>query len=156
MNNRIKTLRKTLKLSQEAFGKRIRIAGASVSRLESGENKPSEQTISLICSSFNVSESWLRTGDGDMFLQAGSGDVDRLVAKYGFSDVLRKLLVTYERMNSEQQKVMDEFTRQFFASLAPAAPDPIEERVAAYRAELQAEEQAQTSSASQTGKERIG
>lgn len=64
MNNRIKELRLDLDLSQEAFGKRIKIQRSSVSKIETGENCPSDQTISLICKEFNVNEEWLRTGKG--------------------------------------------------------------------------------------------
>lgn len=71
MNNRIKELRIYLGLSQEAFGKRIKIQRSSVSKIETGENSPSDQTISLICKEFNVNEEWLRTGKG--------GDENRFV-----------------------------------------------------------------------------
>ncbi len=64
MNNRIKELRLDLGLSQESFGKQIKIGRSSVSKIESGENNPSDQTISLICKEFNVNEEWLRTGKG--------------------------------------------------------------------------------------------
>ncbi len=64
MNNRIKELRLDLGLSQEAFGKQIKIRRSSVSKIETGENSPSDQTISLICKEFNVNEEWLRTGAG--------------------------------------------------------------------------------------------
>lgn len=64
MNNRIKELRLDLGLSQEAFGKQIKIQRSSVSKIETGENSPSDQTISLICKEFNVNEEWLRTGKG--------------------------------------------------------------------------------------------
>lgn len=73
MNNRIKELRLDLGLSQEAFGKQIKIGRSSVSKLESGENNPSDQTISLICKEFNVNEEWLRTGEGgneNMYVKA--------------------------------------------------------------------------------------
>ncbi len=71
MNNRIKEVRKKLGLSQEEFGRRLSITKASISRIESGINNPSDQTIKLICSEFNVNEEWLRTGAGgqnNMFL----------------------------------------------------------------------------------------
>ena len=64
MNERIRLIRKTANLSQEAFGKRLSITKASVSRIESGINNPSEQTIKLICQEFNINEDWLRTGAG--------------------------------------------------------------------------------------------
>lgn len=37
--------------------------------MESGENSPSEQTVKLICQEFNVNEDWLRTGNGEMFVE---------------------------------------------------------------------------------------
>lgn len=64
MNERIKLIRKEANLSQEDFGNRLSITKASISRLESGINNPSDQTISLICKEFNVNEDWLRTGEG--------------------------------------------------------------------------------------------
>jgi transcriptional regulator with XRE-family HTH domain len=69
MKNRIKDIRKMQNLSQDAFGKRLGITGASVSRLESGDREPSDQTILSICREFSVNEYWLRTGEGDMYKQ---------------------------------------------------------------------------------------
>ena len=77
MNERIKELRRALKLSQEKFGARIKISGASISKIESGENNPSDQTLSLIAVEFGVSESWLREGVGEMFVNRGS-EAERL------------------------------------------------------------------------------
>ena len=67
MNERLKRLRKILGLSQEEMGKKIGVGKTSVSKLESGENNPSDRTVLLICATFNVNETWLRTGEGEMF-----------------------------------------------------------------------------------------
>lgn len=64
MNERIKLIREMSGLSQEAFGSRLRVTRSSVSLLESGKRQPSDQTIKLICSEFDVNEDWLRTGAG--------------------------------------------------------------------------------------------
>ena len=64
MNERLKELRKELGLSMEKFGERIGVTKSSISLLESGKNKPSEQTIRLICSEFSVNKEWLITGAG--------------------------------------------------------------------------------------------
>ncbi len=148
MNERIKELRRTLKISQEKFGNRIRISGASVSKIESGENNPSEQTISLIVSEFNVSERWLREGTGDMFNESAS-EVERLVKKYSFPDIVGKLLTVYESLNERQQEAVLEYAQRFISSLIDE--QSIEAKTAAYREELIAEKDSETSSASQTG-----
>lgn len=67
MNNRLKELRKALKLSQVAFGDAIGLARNTVSLTETGDLPISEKTVANICKVFNVSETWLRTGEGDMF-----------------------------------------------------------------------------------------
>ncbi len=148
MKDRIKALRKQLNISQEVFGRRIGITGASVSRLESGENEPSPQTIIFICKEFDVSEDWLRNGVGEMF-KASSSEAERLVKKYQFPDIVRKLLTVYEGMNEAQQEAVLEYAQRVIASLIDG--DGIEAKVAAYREELLSEKDTRTLSASQTG-----
>lgn len=69
MNERIIELRKSLNLSQTDFGKQIGISKSSVSDIEIGRISISERTIISICSKFNVNEEWLKTGNGNMFLE---------------------------------------------------------------------------------------
>lgn len=148
MNERIKELRRALKISQEKFGGRIKISGASVSKIESGENNPSEQTVSLILSEFNVSEKWLRNGEGDMF-NPSSSEAERLVNKYSFPEIVGKLLKVYEGMNQPQQEAVLEYAQRFIASLIGDAL--IDNKVESYRGELLAEKKEETLSASRTG-----
>ena len=69
MNERIKLLRKALELNQTDFGARIGVKQGTVAAYESGARVPLESVIVSICREFGVSESWLRSGEGDMFLQ---------------------------------------------------------------------------------------
>lgn len=68
MKDRLRELRKNLKLSGEKFGERIGIGRSAVSNLESGRNNLTEPIILAICREFNVNEEWLRFGNGEMFL----------------------------------------------------------------------------------------
>ena len=77
MNTRIKKIRNHNRMSQEEFGNRLGITKASISRIESGINNPSEQTLMLICKEFGVNEVWLRTGEGgddNMFAKISEDD----------------------------------------------------------------------------------
>ena len=67
MNERIKELRKTLGLSQEAFAERLGLKGSAVSLVECGRRNVTNQNVTAICREFGVNEEWLRTGSGDMF-----------------------------------------------------------------------------------------
>lgn len=62
INERIKELRQSLHMSQEEFGKTIGLSKSGISNIESGARSVRDAHIKLICSSFNVSENWLRTG----------------------------------------------------------------------------------------------
>ena len=67
---RIRELRKKhLKMSMEAFGKRLGVSLDVISNIENNRLSRPEQKLSLyklICSEFNISEDWLLNGNGDM------------------------------------------------------------------------------------------
>ena len=69
MKDRIKKIRKELDLTQQEFADRIGIARGNIAAYEVGKNAPSDSVISLICREFSVNENWLRTGEGDMFME---------------------------------------------------------------------------------------
>jgi transcriptional regulator with XRE-family HTH domain len=67
MKDRLLAIRKALKLNQVEFGERIGLKKSAFSMIESGANTLTEQNIRLICMTFNVNDTWLRTGEGEMF-----------------------------------------------------------------------------------------
>ena len=69
MNERLKELRKNLGLTQQEFAERLGIKRNAVTNYEVGRNAPADMVVSLICREFNVSETWLRTGEGEPFVQ---------------------------------------------------------------------------------------
>lgn len=56
-------------LTQQEFADRIKVKRNTVATYELGRSEPSDAAISLICKEFNVNERWLRTGEGEIFLQ---------------------------------------------------------------------------------------
>ena len=66
-HHRLRAARKALGLNQEEFGKRVGLAQAALSMIESGNNPITNRNIKLICMTFNINEQWLRTGKGEMF-----------------------------------------------------------------------------------------
>lgn len=106
MNERIKTLRKTLNLTQAEFGERIGIKKNSVSQIESGVNSVTEPNILSICREFHVNEIWLRTGEGEMFIQTTrDDDIAAFVASAlrGTGDNFqRRMLSVLSRLSEEE------------------------------------------------------
>lgn len=70
-NERVRYLRdKVLHLTMEQFGEKIGVKKAAISKLENGKTGLSDHTIKSIHMAFGVSEKWLRTGEGDIFLNS--------------------------------------------------------------------------------------
>ena len=69
MNDRIALVRKATGLTQEKFGERLGLSRNFMWMIENGTRIPSDRTIADICREFNVNETWLRTGEGEMFIQ---------------------------------------------------------------------------------------
>lgn len=81
--SRIKLLRQTLDMSQSEFAKQIGVSQQTLSALENNSRPLSERNIISLCSVYGVSESWLRTGDGEMFPPPPEED-DELIEAFGF------------------------------------------------------------------------
>lgn len=110
MNDRIKMVRKEVKLSQEAFGKRLGVTGVAVSRIESGERNPSTQLIRSICREFCVSEDWLRTGNGEMYLSLIDNDIEIITkAMEGCSENKKRLMRLIAQMPDDLLDRMMEY-----------------------------------------------
>lgn len=69
MNERMKELRKLLGVTQQEFADRLGVKRVNIATYETGKSMPGDAVVSLICREFNVSEAWLRTGDGDPFIK---------------------------------------------------------------------------------------
>lgn len=69
MNERIKLVRKALKLSQDEFGKKLGVTRGAITNIELNKTEPKPLFVELICNTFDVNEEWLKTGKGEMFVQ---------------------------------------------------------------------------------------
>lgn len=69
MGARISALIKNLGLTKTDFAAKINLSQSHISKITLGDTVPSDRTILDICRVFDVSERWLRTGEGDMLVQ---------------------------------------------------------------------------------------
>lgn len=69
IGERIKEIRKAENLTQQAFADQIGLKRNTIGNYEVNIIAPSDRTISDICREFGVREAWLRTGEGEMFVQ---------------------------------------------------------------------------------------
>ena len=113
MGERIKELRKSLKMTQQEFADRLNIQRGSIASYETGRISPSNATISLICKELNVSEDWLRNGNGDMFIPMTR---DEEIASFigsvqaDIDDTFKKRFISaLAKLSSEDWKVIERF-----------------------------------------------
>jgi len=161
LKDRLRLLRKELGLTQREFSERIGIKPNTFSQYESGRNEPIDAVLRLICETFNVNEEWLRTGNGEMFAQRDPYDelyrmADEMLRDES-AEMKRRLVTAILKLSPEQiDRAVDWMMETFDLAPAAANPDPdereptIDEKVAAYRAELEAEETSKKLEASQT------
>lgn len=69
MKERLKKLRKTLDLTQQEFAGKLKVPRNTIGGYEVGKSNPSDAAVNNICNIFNVNEEWLRTGNGEMFIE---------------------------------------------------------------------------------------
>jgi len=115
-------LRKELKLTQQEFATRLNIGRGTLANYEVGRNEPIDAVINLICREFNVSEIWLRTGEGKMFLTTPDFVMGQLTKEFGLDAFMQGVIAEYLKLNTEQRKVVRDFVRNIAAEAEKAAP----------------------------------
>ncbi|MCI8527276.1 MAG: helix-turn-helix transcriptional regulator [Oscillospiraceae bacterium] len=154
MNERIRKLRREFNLTQQEFADRLNIKRNTVATYEVGKSTPSDAAVNLICKTFNVSEKWLRTGTGEMFVPAPSNTLDALAAEFSLSDFGRTVIEKMVRLDDRQWNVISELVTSIVADISAKENEPpdvesednekgynsdIEARVARYRKQLELE-----------------
>lgn len=128
MKERLKKLRKELDLTQQEFADRIGISRGNIATYETRDGSPGSSVINLICREFNVSETWLRTGEGEMFLPSPNGVLDELVQKYGLSTRGKVIVEKFLDLNPDVQEAVAVYIEKVAAAFSDAgtsAPVPV-------------------------------
>lgn len=111
MNERIKSLRKALGLTQHEFADKLGVKRGTVANYELDRNEPSNSVVSLLCREFDVNETWLRTGEGEMFIKKSR---DQEIAAFmgnvlkGEPDFRRRLVAVLSRMSAAEWELLEQ------------------------------------------------
>ncbi len=122
INERIKQLRKNLKLSQTAFGEKIGVSRDVIKNIDNNLVEAKPLMIKHICEVFAVNREWLEHGTGEMFDESSPSIVDMLVEKYNLSDTARKILDVYITLDTDDKDAIDRFIQKV-AETMEAKPD---------------------------------
>ena len=118
-NSRIKEVRKAKGLSQAAFGAPFGANRDMINNVENGRAAVSDIMVASICRTYDVNEHWLRTGEGEMFVQiARSDEVMDFVGRAMIgeeSNFKQRFLFALSRLPEERWKDIEDFARQITA-----------------------------------------
>jgi len=109
-NERIREIRKAKNLTLERFGAMIGVQKSAISKIERGENAVSDQVRLSICRAFNVSEDWIRTGKGEMFLNDEDTLIAKVADKYHLDSLDLEAFKLYVRLSESDRKVLMSFS----------------------------------------------
>lgn len=170
INMRIRILRKDgFKMNMENFGKILGITKSGVSEIEAGRRNVTEKHIKLLCNNViegkAVNETWLRTGQGNMFLKKTENQEIQDFADKVMQDTpesfRRRYVSMLSKLTDEQWDFLFEMTsllvdpdqkqKKKKKSLSEMTDEDIEEEGRKYAARIREEKEAEErSSASST------
>ena len=111
LSDMIKLLRNELKMTQDYFVSKINLTKFAISNYENGRTGIPDRVISDIIREFNVNESWIRTGEGSMFVELPINNVVATTARFlGKKDPTFEAIVQlYAEMSPEDREAMMKF-----------------------------------------------
>lgn len=109
---RVKELRKALNYTLDKFGGKLGVQKSAISKIEKGENNLTDQMLLSMCREFNASEEWLRTGDGEMFIDVPVEDdyfkAATQISKSGDKFAMQAI-IEYWKLDDTSKKVLRDY-----------------------------------------------
>ena len=117
INDRIAWCIKDAGIKKAEFARRLNLSQPFVSELCSGKNNPSDRTIADICREFNISEVWLRAGEGEPHIRRDEDEeFARVMEQINLSDdaLIKRIIKAYWLMDETEKaairKLIDGFS----------------------------------------------
>lgn len=109
------------KLKKVEFARIINIDQSYVTQLIKGKSNPSDRLIEDICEKLNISEIWLRTGEGEMFEELDRDEaIVAWAAKLARDDCgnefAKRLATLLASLNEKEWEILEEKARYLFAA----------------------------------------
>lgn len=117
IHDRVKAVRKTLRLSQTAFGERLGVGIGVIKNIEYAYVDPKEPFLSLLCEVFDVNPDWLMHGTGEMFLERDSGDeINDFLSSIMDDDdksIRRRFILALSKFDGDDWATVEKFLDSF-------------------------------------------
>lgn len=116
---RIKYIRSHFGLNQSEFGARIGLSRDAVANIELGRAGVKDLTISMICREFNVSEIWLKGGEGEAFLKKDDEDlIMEAVGRIMSEDSSRRRVIAFlSKLPPEKWEMLEALAHEMYEAI---------------------------------------
>lgn len=112
MKDRLREARKTVGLSQKDFANQIGMPQASYANYELGRVNPSSSAINNICKTFGVNEKWLRTGEGEMFIDKND-EVTEMMHQLQMDEEARGMVEAFLSVPKDAREAFAYFAKKY-------------------------------------------
>ena len=103
IGERLKSLRKTLGLSQKEMAKVLGLSLVAYQYYEGGQRKPNLEKLHLLAQKFGVNLHWLLTGEGEPFVGEAVKKKDRNIE---LDEESKELLELYKNLPPKDRKLI--------------------------------------------------
>lgn len=128
VNERFRAIRKYFAKNQEEWGNILGITRAGVSDIEAGRRNVTDKHIRLLCiepiDGKYISENYLRTGEGEMFLKLPEDDETALYVSEllensdnPFCELIVEVMRTYEQLSPKSKAALSEAATKLMENL---------------------------------------
>jgi transcriptional regulator with XRE-family HTH domain len=108
ISQRIKDIRKALRLTQKDFANELKISQSHAGAMETGTRKVPERIIKMICFTYNIDESWLKMGKGNMFKKSDDYKLEEVIKNFNkLDELLQDYVLKQIRLILEYQQLKD-------------------------------------------------
>lgn len=111
---RIENLIKQLGITKTKFAEKLSVSQPYISKIIISGYVPSDRLIEDICEKFNVSEKWLRTGEGEMFIRKTRSETiaDFMVDMLNEEEpsYKRRLIEALAELSTDEWKLLENIT----------------------------------------------
>ncbi|MFQ6860121.1 MAG: helix-turn-helix domain-containing protein [Beduini sp.] len=111
IGQRIKEIRDYYDLTQQQFADELGLKRNSVANYETGRNSPMDVIILSICRTWNISEDWLRSGEGKMLMKMDKeGEIMAFIGKTFADDkpsFTKEFIHVLSKLNVEEWELLE-------------------------------------------------
>ena len=96
INQRVVKIRKKMGWTQGQFAEPLKLSTSFQGGIETNHRKVNDRLIKMICLTYGVSETWLKTGQGEMFAVEKDPRLERIIRNFNkLSPPLQDYVVDY-------------------------------------------------------------